>query len=129
MGNLIITVPDAHTNKILGVDNDKEYETVNVLHLAEVLSDRYKIDLSPNDFTSVKRISKSGTIQVAFNDLKPDSRYRQFVSKIKSKGANKKGGKVYANFALTNRRNNLLYTIRGAWRDKKVEKFFVDYDG
>ena len=78
---------------------------------------------------SAKRISKSGTVQLAFSDLKGESKYRQLVNKIKSKGANKKGEKIYANFALTQRRNTLLYTIRAAWREKQIDKFFVDYDG
>ena len=50
------------------------------------------------------------------------------MNSIKSKGSNKKGESIYANFALTNRRNSLLYTLRDAWRNKKIEKYFVDYD-
>ena len=66
---------------------------------------------------------------MAFQDTKPASRYRQLVNAIKSKGANKKGEPLYANFELTARRNNLLYSLREAWREKKIEKYFVDYDG
>ena len=51
------------------------------------------------------------------------------VQSIKAKGSNKKGEAIYANFALTDRRNSLLYTLRDAWRNKKISKYFVDYDG
>ena len=97
--------------------------------LAQALSERYKVDISPNDLKYVKRISKSGSIKIQFNDTKPSSKYRALVNSIKSKGSNKKGENLYANFALTNWRNSLLYTLREAWRNKEVEKYFVDYDG
>ena len=99
-------------------DNERDYEHVNVETLSAKLSEQYRVDISPQDLVSAKRISKSGTVQIAFKDVKPDSKYRQLVTQTKSKGANKKGEKIYANFTLTNRRNSLLYVIRGAWRDK-----------
>ena len=34
-----------------------------------------------------------------------------------------------ANFVLTNRRNALLYQIRKAFKEGKLEKYFSDYDG
>ena len=48
---------------------------------------------------------------------------------MKTKGANKRGEKLYANFALTQRRNNLLYSLREAWKNKKIDKYYSDYDG
>ena len=39
------------------------------------------------------------------------------------------GEKLYANFALTHRRNNMLFTLREAWKNKKIDKYDSDYDG
>merc|ERR1712115_338150 len=129
VGSLLINVADNNLKKDLGVEDDRSYDEINVDCLTRALSDRYKVDLRTDDFIAAKRISRSGTIKVAFKDTKPGSRYKQLVNAIKSKGANKKGEFLYANFALTARRNNLLYTLREAWREKKIEKYFVDYDG
>ena len=67
-----------------------------------------------------------GQYTFMFKDIKLDSMYRQLVQTIKSKDANNKGEGMYAYFALTSRCNT-LYIIRSAWREKKVEKFYVDY--
>ena len=129
IGSLIINVPDADLKKDLGVNDERSYEEVNEEVLVEAIGNRYKVDLRTEDLSYVKRISKSGSIKVAFKDTKPSSRFRQLVHNIKSKGSNKKGENLYANFALTDRRNNLLFTLREAWRNKHIEKYFVDYDG
>ena len=36
---------------------------------------------------------------------------------------------LFANFCLTHRWNQLLYTVRKAHEDGKIEKYFSDYDG
>ena len=53
----------------------------------------------------------------------------QLVKAMKSKGSNAKGMPLYCNFPLTNRRNNLLYNVRKLWKEEKLGKFFVDYNG
>ena len=129
LGSLIINIPDSNLKKDIGVDDERAYEEVNEGALTQALSDRYRVDISPNDLKYVKRISKSGAVKIQFGDTKPSSKYRALVNSIKSKGSNKKGERLYANFAFTNRRNSLLYALREAWRNKKIEKYFVDYDG
>ena len=129
IGSLILNIPDSKLKKDLGVDDERAFEEINEDVLVQALSERYRVDISPKDLRYVKRISKSGSIRIQFDDTKPSSKYRALVNSIKSKGSNKKGESLYANFALTNRRNSLLYTLREAWRNKKIEKYFVDYDG
>ena len=51
------------------------------------------------------------------------------VNAIKTKGSNAKGQSLYANFVLTHRRSTLLYEIRKAHKEGKLEKYFSDYDG
>ena len=126
VGSMIINIADPDLKKDLGVVDDRSYDDINIDVLSRSLSDRYRVDVRSDDITAAKRITRSGTLRVAFGDTKPGSRYKQLVNAIKSKGANKKGEPLYANFALTTRRNNLLYVLREAWRDKKIEKYFVD---
>ena len=82
-----------------------------------------------DDLQSIKRVSRSGTVILTFYDHKPGSKYFDLVNAIKTKGSNAKGQPLYANFVLTPRRSTLLYEIRKAHKDGKLEKYFSDYDG
>ena len=114
LGSIILNIPDSKLKKDVGVDDERAFEEVNEDTLVQALSERSRVDISPKDLKYVKRISKSGSIKIQFNDTKPSSKFRALVNSIKSKGSNKKGESLYANFALTNRRNSLLYTLREA---------------
>ena len=66
---------------------------------------------------------------LTFYNQKPGSKYFDLVNAIKTKGSNAKGQRLYANFVLTNRRSSLLYQIRKAYKEGKLEKYYSDYDG
>ena len=66
---------------------------------------------------------------MSFYDLLPGSKFFNLVNAIKTKGSNAKGNNLYANFVLTSRRSSLLYEIRKAHKEGKLEKYFSDYDG
>ena len=51
------------------------------------------------------------------------------VNAIKTNGSNAKGQNLYANCVLTHRRNALLYQIRKAHKEGKLEKYFSNFDG
>ena len=81
------------------------------------------------DLQSIKRVSRSGTIVLSFYDHKPGSKFFELVNAIKTKGSNAKGQNLYANFVLNHRRSSLLFEIRKAHKEGKLEKYFSDYDG
>ena len=45
------------------------------------------------------------------------------------KRGNNKEVNIYFNFMLTRRRNTLLYEVRKLKSEKKIVKYFTDYDG
>ena len=100
-----------------------------MLALAEAISTRYHVHIKPTDIKACHRISRAGTINVSFFDLKPGSPYQTLVHAMKVKGANIKDQALYANFTLTLRRSTMLYEIRKAFRANKLEKYYADFDG
>ena len=72
------------------MDDERAFEEVNEDVLVQALSERYRVDISSKDLRYVKRVSKSGSIKIQFNDTKPSSKYRTLVNSIKSKGSNNK---------------------------------------
>ena len=79
-----------------------------------------------NDIKSARRISRAGTIVIAFNDLKPGSPYFQLVASMKTKGANPKDANLYANIMLTPQCSTMLYHIRKAHKEQVLDKYFCD---
>ena len=97
--------------------DERSYDDVNLAGVAKALSDRYRVDVTANDLTTVKIISRNSAVQVTLQDTKPSCKYKQLGNAIESKGSNKRGEKLYANFALTNRRNSFLYLQRESLRN------------
>ena len=129
VGKLAINIQDPALKLAIGIKEISDYNDVNVPVLLKAISDRYRIDLCPDDVISARRISKAGTIVIAFADLKTGAKYFQIVTAMKTKGANTKGLPLYANFCLTTRRSSMLFAIRKAHKDGKLEKYFCDWDG
>ena len=128
VGNITINIHDNLLKTQVGVKEDNDYNDINVLALAESISKRYKVQITPADIKSAKRVSRAGSIQVSF-DLKPGSPYFTLVQAMKTKGANAKDQLLYANFTLTSRRSSMLFLIRKAHKDGVLEKYYSDYDG
>ena len=129
LGSLIITVPNKDLQKEIGIADGKAYDDLNITALTNAIGSRYKMDFRPSDLTFAKRITRSGAIKITFADTKAGSKFATLVRNMKAKGANKGGENLYANFALTHRRNNMLFTLREAWKNKKIDKYYSDYDG
>ena len=130
MGKIAINVQDPEIKKKIGILETDDYSQFNVDLLVTEVNLHYKTSIHPyDDLQSAKRVSRSGTIILSFYDHKPGSKFFELVSAIKTKGSNAKGQNLYANFVLTHRRNALLYQIRKAHKEGKLEKYFSDYDG
>ena len=65
---------------------------------------------------------------LTFYDHKHGSKFFSLVTALKTRGSNAKVHNIYANFVLTNMRNALLYQIRKAIKEGKLEKYFSDYN-
>ena len=74
VGSLLINVMDNNLKKDLGVEDDRAYDDINNDALVRSISNRYKVDLRADDIYAAKRISKSGTLKIAFKDIKPGSK-------------------------------------------------------
>ena len=130
MGKIAINVQDPDLKKRIGILDTGDYNAFDVDLLIHEVNNRYKLSINPqDDLQSVKRVSRSGTIVLSFYDHKPGSKFFELVNAIKTKGSNAKGFNLYANFVLTQRRSSLLFEIRKAHKEGKLEKYFSDYDG
>ena len=130
LGKIAINVMDPELKKRIGILETGDYNDFNYDLLVTEVNKRYKTSIdSGNDLEDIRRVSRAGTVVLTFYDHKPGSKFFDLVSAIKTKGNNAKGQNLYANFVLTNRRNSLLYEVRKAHKDGKVEKYYSDYDG
>ena len=130
LGKISINIQDPELKKKIGILDTGDYSSFNYNLLVTEVNKRYHLSIDADrDLKDIRRISRAGTVVLTFYDLKPGSKYSDLVSAIKTKGNNAKGQVLYANFVLTNRRNSLLYEIRKAHKDGKVEKYYSDYDG
>ena len=130
MGKIAINIQDPELKKRIGILDTGDYSNFNVDLLVSEVNKCYltAIDAS-EDLQDAKRVSRAGTIVLTFYDHKPGSKFFSLVSAIKTKGSNSKGQNLYTNFMLTNRRSALLYQIRKAFKEGKLEKYFSDFDG
>ena len=76
--------------------------------------------MTASDFLKIKIMGKKGNMLVTFWDNKNNPPFQQLCNAIKTKGTNSKGKTLYAYFALTNRRNEILYQMHQAWQLKKI---------
>ena len=130
LGKIAINIQDPEMKKRIGILESGDYSQFNYDLLVTEVNKRYGLNInSREDLQDIRRVSRAGTVVLTFFDHKPGSKYSDLVSAIKTKGNNAKGQCLYANFVLTNRRNSLLYEIRKAHKDGKVEKYYSDYDG
>ena len=130
LGKIAINIQDPEMKKKIGILETGDYTNFNYDLLVTEVNKHYKTSIDARqDLQDIRRISRAGTVVLTFYDHKPGSKYSDLLSSIKTKGNNAKGQSLYANFVLTNRRNSLLYEIRKAHKDGKVEKYYSDYDG
>ena len=130
MGKITINVQDPELKKNIGILETGDYNSFNLNLLVTQVNICYKTSIdAAEDLQSAKRVSRSGTIVLSFYNHKPGSKFFELVNAIKTKGSNTKGQNLYANFVLTHRRNALLYQIRKAHKERKLEKYFSDFDG
>ena len=130
MGKIAINIQDPDLKKRIGILETGDYNSFNHDLLVTEVSKRYLTSIDPShDLQDIRRVSRAGTVVLTFYDHKPGSKFFDLVSAIKTKGSNSKGQNLYANFVLTNRRNAMLYEIRKAYKEGKLEKYFSDYDG
>ena len=129
VGNITINIHDNQLKAQVGVKEETDYNDINVRVLVEAISARYKDKIEPADIKSAKRVSRAGSIQISFFDLKPGSPYFALVQAMKTRGANAKDQTLYANFTLTSRRSSMLFLIRKAHREGVLDKYYADYDG
>ena len=130
LGKIAINIQDPELKKKIGILETGDYASFNYDMLVTEVNKRYHTSIDArSDLQDIRRVSRSGTVVLTFFDHKPGSKYFDLVSAIKTKGNNAKGQVLYANFVLTNRRNSLLYEVRKAHKDGKVEKYYSDYDG
>ena len=129
-GKVLINVMDEDLKKKLGLVDQKDYRDIDADALSKAVSRRYNIDLQSKDLYDVRRTARNGNILISFSNRKAGSPFHDLCLAMKAKGANSPGQALYANFALTSHRNEMLWHIRKSWKQKEgVEKFYVDYDG
>lgn len=129
LGKISINVQDPELKKRIGILETADYNAFNLHLLVDEVNHHYSTNIDAIlDLQTARRVSRSGTIVLSFFDQKPGSKYMDLVSAIKTKGSNAEGQSLYANFMLTHRRNSLLYEIRKAYKDGKLEKYFSDYN-
>ena len=97
--------------------------------LLDAINTRYSVNVHPRDISDCRRTSRAGAITLTFWNTKVDSAFHALTLAMKSPGVNASGKELYANFALTARRNELLWNVRKAWKDKQLQKFYVDVSG
>ena len=119
LGRMIITVSSEQLKNEIGIADHKDYADIKVDRLTAAISSRYKIDLSPEHLTEVRRISRKGNIMIKFAKTTFNSPFFNLVQAIKKPGSNSKDHPLFANFALTQRRSELLYLMRLAWKEQK----------
>ena len=130
LGKISINIQDPELKKKIGLLDTGDYSNFDYNLLVTEVNKRYNTSIDArDDLKDIRRVSRAGTVVLTFYDHKPGSKYFDLVSAIKTKGNNAKGQVLYANFVLTNRRNSLLYEIRKAHKEGKVEKYYSDYDG
>ena len=128
MGKISINVQDPEMKRRIGIMDTGDYNSFDLRLLVTEVNERYGIHIDPlEDLKDARRVSRAGTIVLTFFDHKPGSKFFDLVSAIKTRGSNSKGQPLYANFLLTNRRNALLFQIRKAFEEGKLEKYFSSF--
>ena len=129
-GRLVVSVNDEQLKTDLGLSNNNaDYRAIDVKKLVSALNERYNVDISPHNLFKARRTSRNASIQIGFIDRKIGSAFYKLCLAIKRKGANAPGQKLYVNFKLSPRRNEIAWILRRAWKDKLCSKFFIDQDG
>ena len=69
----------------MGIQDDADYKYIHVKVLAEALTTRYKVNINLEEIKAVRRISRSGAINIVFHDQKPGSAYFNLVQAMKTR--------------------------------------------
>ena len=128
-GKIVLNVQDDGLRKAVGLDEQTDYINLNLDALLKAVNKRYSVDIKPDDISDARRTSRKGAITITFWNRKVDSAYNDLCLAMKSPGSNATGKELYANFALTSRRGEILWHVRQHWKNKDIQKFFVDSSG
>ena len=96
-------------------------------YVCRLVDSKFHIKQLPTDIKSC-HFTNSGGIIFRYSNLSPGSSFDKVVYAIK-KGHGRDNKNLFFNFALTPRRASLLYELRRAKRENKIEQFLSDSDG
>ena len=126
-GSLILTQP--REGKIILKKEDLEASGTSVAsHASQVIQAKTGVKIEESDLKAAQFLP-NGNVQVKFSDVKEGSKFKQVVEKIKMPLPDEKKVPVYLNFDLTKKRSALLYEVRQLKKQKKISRYFTDFDG
>ena len=128
-GNLILSSPSGQQGKssiIKPLDQlNKESSTVTK-HVTDLLKLKYNVDIPANDIQACHHLPNKSIVVRIWNRA-PGSAWNRLVEEVKKGG--KKEINVYANFQLTNKRNNIMYHLRTLKKEGKINKLYSNENG
>ena len=128
-GNLILSSPSGQQGKssiIKPLDQlNKESSTVTK-HVTDLLKLKYNVDIPANDIQACHHLPNKSIVVKIWNRA-PGSAWNRLVEEVKKGG--KKEINVYANFQLTNKRNNIMYHLRTLKKEGKINKLYSNENG
>ena len=126
-GSLILTQPQE--GKIIRKKEELEASGTSVAsHASQVIQAKTGVKIEESDLKAAQFLP-NGNVQVKFSDVKEGSKFKQVVEKIKMPLPDEKKVPVYLNFDLTKKRSALLYEVRQLKKQKKISRYFTDFDG
>ena len=107
---------------------EKELQEPLVDHIKTLCLTKLKVTLPVEDIRTCHYLP-DGSIKLSLANLRPNSAFEQMVTEIKKPDLERRKSNLYFNFALTRRRNGLLYEVRKLKREGAIEKYWTDFNG
>ena len=126
-GSLILTQP--REGKFIQKKEDLEASGTSVAsHASQVIQAKTGVKIEESDLKAAHFLP-NGNVKVKFSEVKEGSKFKQVVEKIKMPLPDEKKVPLYLNFDLTKKRSALLYEVRQLKKQKKIFRYFTDFDG
>lgn len=128
-GNLIISSPNIGNKKSL-IKSDAELKTAGLTlhgHILDLVKEKFGVTIPKGDIQTCHRLKNENNIILRVWNRAPDAAWWNLVTAIRT-GVNP-GTNLFANFQLTDRRNQLCYHLRKLKREKKISKMSTTENG
>ena len=120
-GRIVLNIQSEELRKAAGLEEQTNYVNLNIDVILGEINKRYSVNIKSDDISDARRTSQKGAVTITFWNRKVNSPYHALCLAMKSPGSNTSGKDLYANFALTPRRGELLWNVRQLWKNKEIQ--------